>query len=203
MPDPEHGLRQLVDEGTRSAQRPPLVDLRRRARRRRTLREIATVTAVAAAVLASSPLVAWERSGTTTPGPTAPQPPRSKATDPTKPLLASPSATVPGGTITLTGTGCAPGKAVTFGIRWDRGAKMNPSMEQQKNSPGQPQPTATAAGAYKLPPVDAHTSGSFEANVRIPPGLTVTKPTLWAECGTPAPSHLLTQYISIVIHSPY
>ncbi|MFJ9248588.1 hypothetical protein [Streptomyces sp. NPDC101776] len=69
MPDPERGLRQLVDEGTRSARRPPLADLRRRARRRRTFREVATVTAVAAAVLAAFPLVAWKRSGTTAPGP--------------------------------------------------------------------------------------------------------------------------------------
>ncbi|MET9036618.1 hypothetical protein [Streptomyces mirabilis] len=41
-----------------------------------------------------------------------------------------PAETVPGGTITLKGTGCAPGKPVSFGIRWDRGAKLSLSMEE-------------------------------------------------------------------------
>ncbi|MFD4558001.1 hypothetical protein ACFWP5_27420 [Streptomyces sp. NPDC058469] len=202
MADPEHGLRQLVEEGTRSARQPPLADLRRRARRRRTVREVATVTAVAAAVLAIFPLVAWERSATSTPGPTAPHTHPPTPTGPAEPLLASPTETVPGGTVTLTGTGCAPGKAVTLGIRWDRGAKLSLSMEEQKKSPGQPQTTATTAGKYQLASVNALPTGSFEARVRIPTSPAINKPTLWASCRTSSPSHHLTQYVSIVVRSP-
>ncbi|MBK6011713.1 hypothetical protein [Streptomyces sp. MBT53] len=203
MADPEHGLRRLVEEGTRAARQPPLADLRRRARRRRTFREVAMVTAVAAAVLAAFPLVARERSGTSTPGPTAPHTPQPTVTGPARPLLASPSETVPGGTITLTGTDCAPGKPVTVGIRWERGAKLNLSMEDQKTSPGQPHPTATAAGTYELSSVSALATGSFEARVKIPTTLVVNRPTLWARCQTPAPSYQLTQNVSIVVRSPY
>ncbi|WP_405848281.1 hypothetical protein [Streptomyces sp. NBC_01518] len=196
-PASEHGLRHLVEEGTRAARRPPLPDLRRRARRRRTFREVATVTAVAAAVVAVFPLVAsFDRSGTSTPGPTAPHSASPKS------LIATPTETVPGGTITLTGTGCAPGKSVSFGIRWDRGAKLSLSMEEQKTSPGQPQATATAAGTHQLASVDALPTGSFEARVRIPTSPAINKPTLWASCGTSASSHQLTQYVSIVVRSP-
>ncbi|MGX9891497.1 hypothetical protein [Streptomyces sp. NPDC002276] len=201
MADPEHGLRRLVEEGTRAARQPPLADLRRRARRRRTLREVAMVTAVAAAVLAAFPLVAWERSGTSSP--TAPHTPQPTVTGPSTPLLASPSETVPGGTITLTGTDCAPGKAVTVGIRWNRGAKQNLSMEEQKRSPEQPRPTATAAGTYELSSVSALATGSFEARVKIPTTTAVNKPTLWARCQTAAPSHQLTQNVTIIVRSPY
>jgi len=193
----EHGLRHLVEEGTRAARRPPLSDLRHRSRRRRRFREVATVTAVAAAVVAVFPLVAsFDRSGTSTPGPTAPHSasPRS--------LIATPTQTVPGGTITLTGTGCAPRKSVTLGIRWDRGAKLSLSMEEQKTSPGQPQTTATAAGTHQLASVDALPTGSFEAKVRIPTSPVINKPTLWASCGTSASSRQFTQYVSIVVRNP-
>jgi hypothetical protein len=203
MADPEHGLRRLVEEGTRAARQPPVADLRRRARRRRTVREVATVTAVAAAVLAVFPLVASERSGTSTPGPTAPGTLHPTLPGSAKSLLASPSETVPGGTVTLTGTGCAPGKAVSFGIRWERGAKLSLSMEEQKKSTGQPQATATAAGTYQLASVDASATGSFEATVTIPTSPAINKPTLWASCRAPTPSHQqLTQYVTIVVRSP-
>ncbi|MEV8544066.1 hypothetical protein [Streptomyces sp. NPDC051572] len=202
MAEPEHGLRQLVEEGTRSARRPPLADLRHRARRRRTVREVATVTAVAAAVLAVFPLVAREQSGTSAPGPTASHTRPPTPTSPAEPLLASPAETVPGGTVTLTGTGCAPGKAVTLGIRWDRGAKLSPSTEEQKKSPGHPQATATAAGTHQLSSVDALPTGSFEAKVRIPTSPAINKPTLWASCGTSTSSRQLTQHVSIVVGNP-
>jgi hypothetical protein len=198
-PESEHGLRHLVEEGTRAARRPPLSDLRRRARRRRTFREVATVTAVAAAVVAVFPLVAsFDRSGTSVPGPTAPHTPQSAPPS----LVATPTQTVPGGTITLTGAGCAPGTSVSFGIRWDRGAKLSLSMEEQKTSPGQPQTTATAAGSHQLASVDALATGSFEATVTIPTSPAINKPTLWARCRTAAPSRQLTQHVSIVVRSP-
>jgi hypothetical protein len=202
MADPEHGLHRLVEEGTRAARQPPLGDLRRRARRRHTFREVATVTAAAAAVLAVIPLVASERSGTSTPGPTAPHTLRPTVSAPTKSLLASPSETVSGGTVTLTGTGCAPGKTVTFGIHWDRGAKLNLSMEDRKKSPATPQPTATAAGTHQLASVNALATGSFEAGVTIPTSPAVNRPTLWARCRTPASAHEVTQYVSVVVRSP-
>ncbi|MFI6466969.1 hypothetical protein [Streptomyces sp. NPDC050528] len=194
----EHALRHLVEEGTRAARQPPLSHLRRRARRRRTFREVATVTAVAAAVVAVFPLVSsFDRSGTSTPGPTAPQPAASP-----KSLIATPTETVPGGTITLTGAGCASGASVSFGIRWDRGAKLSLSMEEQKTSPGQAQTTATAAGTHQLASADALATGSFEATVTIPTSPAINRPTLWARCRTAAPSHQLTQYVSIVVRSP-
>lgn len=192
----EHCLRHLVEEGTRAARQPPLSHLRRRARRRRTFREVATVTALAAAVVAVFPLVASvDRSGTSAPGPAAPHSPSPRS------LIATPTETVPGGTITLTGGGCAPGTSVSFGIRWDRGAKLSLSMEEQKTSPGQPQTTATAAGTHQLASADALATGSFEATVKIPTSPAINKPTLWARCRTTAPSHQLTQYVSIVVRS--
>ncbi|MFD9657186.1 hypothetical protein [Streptomyces mirabilis] len=141
MADPEHSLRDLVEEGTRASRQPPVADLRRRARRRRTFREAAPVAAAAMAVtamavtamaVAVSPLVGSGRSGSSAPGPTAPSALQPRVTESTKSLVASPAETVPGGTITLKGTGCAPGKAVSFGIRWDRGPKLSLSMEEQK-----------------------------------------------------------------------
>lgn len=204
MADPERSLRNLVEEGTRASRQPPVADLRRRARRRRTFREAATVaaaaTAVAATVVAVLPLVGSGRSGSSAPGPTTPSALQPRVTESTKSLVASPTETVPGGTITLKGTGCAPGKAVSFGIRWDRGAKLSLSMEEKK-AQGQPQATATADGSYKLTSVKALATGSFEARVTLPTTPVINKPRLWAQCQTPAPAHQLTQYISILVHS--
>ncbi|MFF7925406.1 hypothetical protein ACFZDP_30285 [Streptomyces mirabilis] len=204
MADPEHSLRNLVEEGTRASRQPPVADLRRRARRRRTFREAATVAAAAMAVtvlpLAVLPLVGSGRSGSSAPGPTAPSALQPGVTESTKSLVASPAETVPGGTITLKGTGCAPGKPVSFGIRWDRGAKLSLSMEEQK-AQGQPQATATAGGSYTLTSVNARATGSFEARVTLATTPVINKPRLWARCQTPAPSHQLTQYVSILVHS--
>ncbi|MFD9513193.1 hypothetical protein [Streptomyces mirabilis] len=204
MADPEHSLRNLVEEGTRASRQPPVADLRRRARRRRTFREAATVAAAAMAVTAMAvavlPLVGSGRSRSSAPGPTAPSALKPRVTESTKSLVASPAKTVPGGTITLKGTGCAPGKAVSFGIRWDRGAKLSLSMEEQK-AQGQRQATATAGGSYKLTSVNALATGSFEARVTLPTTPVINKPRLWAQCQTPAPSHQLTQYISVLVHS--
>ncbi|MFD7489802.1 hypothetical protein [Streptomyces mirabilis] len=199
MADPEHSLRNLVEEGTRASRQPPVADLRRRARRRRTFREAATVAAAAMAVTVL-PLVGSGRSGSSAPGPTAPSALQPGVTESTKSLVASPAETVPGGTITLKGTGCAPGKPVSFGIRWDRGAKLSLSMEEQK-AQGQPQATATAGGSYTLTSVNALATGSFEARVRLPITPVINKPRLWARCQTPAPSHQLAQYVSILVHS--
>ncbi|MER5520787.1 hypothetical protein [Streptomyces sp. NPDC002763] len=208
MAEPERRLRDLVEEGTRASRQPPVADLRRRARRRRAFRDAATVAAAAMAVTATVvailPLAGSERSGTGLPGPTAPRTLESGVTEPAKSLVASPSETVPGGTITLTGAGCAPGKKVSFGIRWDRGAKLSLSMEEQK-AQAQPQATATAAGSYRLASANALATGSFEATVTIPAAPVVNRPTLWAQCQSPtraaASAHRVTQYVSIVVHS--
>ncbi|MFF1738467.1 hypothetical protein [Streptomyces mirabilis] len=204
MAEPEHSLRNLVEEGTRASRQPPVAGLRRRARRRRTFREAATIAAaamaVAATVVAVLPVVGSERSGSSAPSPTAPSALQPRVTESTKSLVASSAETVPGGTITLKGTGCAPGKAVSFGIRWDRGAKLSLSMEEQK-AQGRPQATATAGGSYKLTSVNALATGSFEARVTLPTAPVINKPRLWAQCQTPAPAHQLTQYISILVHS--
>ncbi|MFJ8027701.1 hypothetical protein [Streptomyces sp. NPDC096311] len=204
MADPERSLRDLVEEGIRASRQPPVADLRRRAWRRRTFREAAMIAAAAMAVTATVvavlPLVGSERSGSSAPGPTAPSALQPTVTESTKSLVASPIETVSGGTITLKGTGCAPGKAVSFGIRWDRGAKLSLSMEEQK-AQGQPQATATAGGSYKLISVNARATGSFEARVTLPTTPVISKPRLWAQCQTPAPAHQLTQYISILVHS--
>jgi hypothetical protein len=199
----EHGLRRLVEEGTRSARQPPLADLRRRARRRRAFREVATVTAVAAAVLAVVPLVAAERSTTGPPGPTASRTPRPTptVTGPSESLVATPSETVPGGTITLTGTGSAPGGTVSFGIHWERGAKLSLSMDDLKKSPGKPRTTATAAGTHQLASAGAHADGSFTATVTIPADPVVNRPTLWARCQSPASARQLAQYVSILVRN--
>lgn len=204
MADPEHSLRNLVEEGTRASRQPPVADLRRRARRRRTFREAATVAAAAMAVTAMAvavlPLVGSGRSGSSAPGSTAPSALQPGVTESTQSLVVSPGETVPGGTITLKGTGCAPGKPVSFGIRWDRGAKLSLSMEEQK-AQGQPQATATAGGSYTLTSVNALATGSFEARVTLPTTPVINKPRLWARCQTTAPSHQLTQYVSILVHS--
>ncbi|MFJ6085011.1 hypothetical protein ACIQI8_26755 [Streptomyces sp. NPDC092369] len=105
-----------------------------------------------------------------------------------------------GGTITLRGAGCAPGKAVSVGIRWERGAKLSLSMEERK-ARSTPPTTATAAGAHTLTSVDARADGFFEARVTIPTSPPIAEPTLWARCRTPAPAHQLTQDLSIVIRS--
>ncbi|MFD8003282.1 hypothetical protein [Streptomyces mirabilis] len=103
MADPEHGLRNLVEEGTRASRQSPFADLRRRARRCRTFREAATVAAAAMAVTAMAvavlPLVGSGRSGSSAPGPTAPSALQPRVTESTKSLVASAAETVPGGTI--------------------------------------------------------------------------------------------------------
>ena len=199
MADPERSLRQLVEEGTRAARQPPVADLRRRARRRRTVREAATASAaalaVAATVVAVLPLIGSEPSGSGAPGSTTPGTPHPSVT---QSLTATPTETARGGTITLHGTGCAPGKAVSVGIRWERGAKLSLSMEEQKGQSA-PRTTATATGTHTLTSVDARADGSFEARVTLPTSPALAKPTLWARCRTPAPAHQLTQDVSIVV----
>ncbi|MFJ4787709.1 hypothetical protein [Streptomyces sp. NPDC088794] len=201
MAEPERSLRRLVEEGTRAARQPPVADLRRRSRRRRTVREVATATvaalAVAATVVAVLPLIGSEPSGTGVPGPTAPGTPRPSVT---RSLTASPTEIVRGGTLTLRGTGCAPGTAVSVGIRWERGAKLSLSMEERK-AQGTPRTTATAAATHTLTSVDALADGSFQAGVTIPASPPVARPTLWARCQTSAPAHQLTQDLSIVVRS--
>jgi hypothetical protein len=180
MADSERSLRALVED-SRASPQPPVADLLRRARRRSTCREAATAAAAAMAVTATVvavlPLVGSEPSGISAPGPTAPSALQSRVTESTNLLVATPSETVPGGTITLNGTGCAPGKTVSFGIRWDRGAKSSLSMEEKK-AQGQPQATATVGGSYKLPSVNARATGSFEARVTVPTTPVINKPRL-------------------------
>ncbi|MGW3287626.1 hypothetical protein ACWDR3_23660 [Streptomyces sp. NPDC001002] len=199
MAEPERSLRRLVEEGTRAARQPPVADLRRRARRRRTVRETVTATAaalaVAATVVAVLPLIGSTLSGTGGPESTTPGTPRPSVT---RSLTTTPTQIVRGGTLTLRGTGCAPGKAVSVGIRWDRGAKLSLSMEERKTQ-STPRTTATAAGTHTLTSVDARADGSFEARVTLPTSPAIAEPTLWARCQTPAPVHQLTQDTSIVV----
>ncbi|MDH6220318.1 hypothetical protein [Streptomyces pseudovenezuelae] len=199
MAEPERSLRRLVEEGTRAARQPPVGDLRRRARRRRTVRQAATATAaalaVAATVVAVLPLIGSEPSGTGPPAPTTPGAPRPSVA---RSLTATPTQTVRGGAITLHGTGCAPGKSVSVGIRWERGAKLSLSMEEQKGQ-STPRTTATSAETHTLTSVDARADGSFEAKVTLPTSPAIAEPTLWARCRTPTPAHQLTQDISIVV----
>ncbi|MEU9349409.1 hypothetical protein AB0D74_50290 [Streptomyces sp. NPDC048278] len=198
MTDPESRLRRLVEEGTRAARRPPVGQLRQRARRRRKARQAVVAAAVTVTALAVLPLALdSEGSGTGTPGPTASGTPRPTADAPS--LHASPSRSVPGGAVTLRGTGCAPGTAVSLGIRWERGAKLTRSLEEEK-SLAQPQTTATADATYALLSVDALATGSFEATVTIPAGPVASTPKLWARCRTTAPVRQLTQYTSITVH---
>ncbi|MFK0152327.1 hypothetical protein ACIQVL_16790 [Streptomyces sp. NPDC090499] len=200
MADPESSLRRLVEEGTRAARRPPVGQLRQRARRRRTARQAVAAAALTVTALAILPLaLGSEGSGSSTPGRTAPGTPRPTTDAPS--LRASPSRSVPGGTVTLRGTGCAPGAPVSLGIRWERGAKLTLSMEGEKSG-GQPQTTATAGTNRELSSLDALATGSFEATVTIPTGPVAGAPRLWARCRTADPAaHQLTQYTSITVHS--
>lgn len=198
MADPESRLRSLVEEGTRAARRPPVGQLRQRARRRRKARQAVTAAAVTVTALAVLPLaLGSEGSGTGTPGRTSSGAPRPTTDAPS--LRASPSRSVPGGTVTLRGTGCAPGAAVSLGIRWERGAKLVLSMQEEKVR-GQSQTTATAGTNHELSSVDALATGSFEATVTIPAGPVASTPRLWAHCRTAAPVRRLTQYTSITVH---
>ncbi|MFG2963309.1 hypothetical protein ACGFZS_08450 [Streptomyces sp. NPDC048288] len=198
MADPESRLRRLVEEGTRAARRPPVGQLRQRARRRRKARQMATVAAVTVSALVVLPLALGSGgSGAGSPGRTSSGAPRPTTDAPS--LRASPSRSVPGGAVTLRGTGCAPGAAVSLGIRWERGAKLVLSMEEEK-SLAQPQTTARADATYALLSVDALATGSFEATVTIPAGPVAGAPRLWARCRSTAPVRQLTQYISITVH---
>jgi hypothetical protein len=154
---------------------------------------------VTAAVIAAVPLLGSERSGSSTPGPTAPGTPQSSVTEPTgSSLNASPRQAPAGGTVTLHGTGCAPGAAVSVGIRWERGAPLSLTLEERE-AQAQPHTTATAAGTDTLTSVHALPTGSFEAQVTIPAAPAINRPTLWARCETPSPAHQLTQTVMIVV----
>ncbi|MCX4816471.1 hypothetical protein OG601_38350 [Streptomyces sp. NBC_01239] len=200
MSDLDRGLRQLVEEGARAARRPPFAQLKSRARQRRRIRAAATVTAAAAAVTAMAVAVLpLSRSGAAVQGATATSSPGPTATGPLRALIASPSETIPGGTITLDGTGCAPGEEVLIEIRWDRGAKMLSPADEGKKGQGQPGTTATAGGRNKLATVAARTDGSFTSRITVPVNMMINEPGLWTQCLKPASAQTLVQHVSILV----
>lgn len=146
------------------------------------------------------PLSGSGSSGADAQSATASGSPGPTATGPFKALIASPSETIPGGAITLDGTGCAPGEEVLIEIRWDRGAKTLPSAEGKK-AQGQPPTTAAAGGRDKLATVVARSDGSFTARITVPVSMVINEPGLWTQCLKPASAQMLVQHVSILVRS--
>jgi hypothetical protein len=192
MADLENGILGLIDEGARASSRPPLADLQRRVRHRRTRRTSTVAVIVLAASAAVIPLAGSERSGNGALRPTAtvsssprtadnppPQPPTASPRTTTpgahpSSLTASPSTTSPGGTVTLFGEGCAPVQAVSLGI-------------------------GSTAGTGQLASTDTDATGAFEGTVVIPASTGTGSVIVWAQCQTKSSTDPLNQYVSISI----
>ncbi|MFD0525593.1 hypothetical protein [Paractinoplanes durhamensis] len=116
-------------------------------------------------------------------------------------LTADPAKTVSGGLITISGAGCTPGRTVSFGLRWDAGAPLSPTMTQRKEQLNPPA-TAPTAGSRDLTTTTALATGTFTVKATVPADVTIRAPTLWARCPAPDTTNLLTQSVLIQINNP-
>ncbi|WP_234438310.1 hypothetical protein [Streptomyces sp. 303MFCol5.2] len=162
---------------------------------------VAGAAAVIAMGVAVLPVSGSGASGADVQSATASGSPGPTAAGPFKALIASPSETIPGGAVTLDGTGCAPGEEVLIEIRWDRGAKVLPSAEEKKKAQGRPVMTAAAGGRDELATVVARSDGSFTARVTVPVSMVINEPGLWTQCLKPASAQMLVQHVSILVRS--
>jgi hypothetical protein len=193
MPDADRSsLRRLVEEGAGAAQQPPLEHLRQRVIRRRTHRKL-TGAALVAMILAAP--AAWyfnvgAGSGPAVSAAAAPTPAIAMTartaspplTPQQKALLAQqagaltvvPASVVAGGTVTVSGRGCAPDRAVSLG--------SGPNV-----------------GAGVVVTVHADPSGSFQGAVAIPLEAGTGVRRLWAQCELPTAGSPAAQYGAVYI----
>jgi hypothetical protein len=190
MSDPRDSLHRLIEEGALAARQPPPASLRRRAQRRRTARGATIAVILFAAAATAIPLTRHDHH----------QPTQTTIAAP-RTLTADPATTVSGGLITISGAGCTPGRTVSLGLRWDRGAPLSPTMTQRKMQQNLSD-TAPTAGSRDLTTTTALAAGTFTAKVTIPADVTIRTPTLWARCPAPDTTNLLTQSFPIQIHNP-
>jgi hypothetical protein len=178
--DADLSLHRLIEEGAHAARRPPIEHLRRRVGRRRARRRTAGV-ALAAAILAAP--AGWYADAGGRPGPAATGTAGPTATVATGTRTAPPSLNAAqqqalvaqhagtltvapvsvraGGSVLISGRGCAPGQAVDLGF-------------------------GASVGAGVVVTVHAGASGSFEGTVAIPLATGTGVRRLWAQCSVSA-----------------